>query len=67
MIDMRKILHVTRFAAVLAAAILWIGIYPAPILKRMESSAGNFVQQVQTGAASSNASRAPRLGMRRAR
>jgi NADH-quinone oxidoreductase subunit M len=47
---------------VLAAAILWIGIYPAPILKRMERSAGNFVEQVQTGAANANA---PRLGMLR--
>lgn len=46
---------------VLTAAILWIGIYPAPILKRMERSAGNFVEQVQTDAA---AARSPRLGMR---
>ena len=46
---------------VLTAAILWIGIYPAPILKRMERSSGNFVEQVQNGAASANA---PRLGMR---
>jgi NADH-quinone oxidoreductase subunit M len=36
---------------VLVAAILWIGIYPAPILKRMERSADNFVQVVQNGAA----------------
>ena len=33
---------------VLAAAILWIGIYPAPVLKRMERSAQNFVQVVTT-------------------
>jgi NADH-quinone oxidoreductase subunit M len=46
---------------VLTAAILWIGIYPAPILKRMERSSNNFVEQVQNGAASANA---PRLGMR---
>ena len=32
---------------VLAAAILWIGIYPAPVLRRMEASAGNFVRVVQ--------------------
>ena len=46
---------------VLTAAILWIGIYPAPILKRMERSSRNFVEQVQSGAANANA---PRLGMR---
>ena len=33
---------------VLAAAILWIGIYPAPVLQRMERSAQNFVQVVTT-------------------
>ncbi|HEV2179782.1 MAG TPA: NADH-quinone oxidoreductase subunit M, partial [Gemmatimonadaceae bacterium] len=31
---------------VLVAAILWIGIYPAPVLQRMERSAQNFVQVV---------------------
>ncbi|MDQ6828221.1 MAG: NADH-quinone oxidoreductase subunit M [Gemmatimonadota bacterium] len=36
--------------AVLAAMILWIGIYPAPILRRMETSAGCFVQSVNGGA-----------------
>jgi NADH-quinone oxidoreductase subunit M len=36
---------------VLTAAIVWIGIYPAPVLRRMERSAGAFVQQVQDGAA----------------
>ncbi|HEX6814115.1 MAG TPA: NADH-quinone oxidoreductase subunit M [Gemmatimonadaceae bacterium] len=33
---------------VLTAAILWIGIYPAPMLRRMERSAQNFVQVVTT-------------------
>ncbi|HEX6808014.1 MAG TPA: NADH-quinone oxidoreductase subunit M [Gemmatimonadaceae bacterium] len=33
---------------VLTAAILWIGIYPAPVLQRMERSAQNFVQVVTT-------------------
>ncbi len=33
---------------VLTAAILWIGIYPAPVLQRMERSAQNFVQIVTT-------------------
>ncbi|HEX5436862.1 MAG TPA: NADH-quinone oxidoreductase subunit M [Gemmatimonadaceae bacterium] len=35
---------------VLTAAILWIGIYPAPILRRMESSSRYFVQTVEQGA-----------------
>ena len=34
---------------VLVAAILWIGIYPAPILRRMELSAQRFVQVVEKG------------------
>src|SRR6185437_13284829 len=33
----------------LTAVILWIGIYPAPILHRMESSAQNFVTTVEQG------------------
>ena len=41
---------------VLAAAILWIGIYPAPLLTRMERSADNFIHVVQTGAATRTAS-----------
>ncbi len=36
--------------AVLALAILWIGVFPAPILRRMESSAAAFVQTVESGA-----------------
>jgi NADH-quinone oxidoreductase subunit M len=43
----------------LTAAILWLGIYPAPVLHRMERSADNFVQTVQNGTA-----RTPRFGMR---
>ncbi len=35
--------------AVLAAAIIWIGVYPAPILQRMEGSAQRFVEQVEAG------------------
>jgi NADH:ubiquinone oxidoreductase subunit 4 (subunit M) len=35
----------------LAAAIVWIGIYPAPVLRRTEASAAKFVQTVQSGAA----------------
>jgi NADH-quinone oxidoreductase subunit M len=41
---------------VLTAAILWIGIYPAPVLARMERSADNFIRVVQTGAATRTAS-----------
>ncbi|MDQ3698301.1 MAG: NADH-quinone oxidoreductase subunit M [Gemmatimonadota bacterium] len=35
----------------LAALILWIGIYPAPILRRTEVSANRFVEVVERGAA----------------
>ncbi|MEP6692397.1 MAG: NADH-quinone oxidoreductase subunit M [Gemmatimonadaceae bacterium] len=35
--------------AVLVALILWIGVYPAPILRRMEVSAGCFIQVVNGG------------------
>jgi NADH-quinone oxidoreductase subunit M len=45
--------------AVLVAMIVWIGIYPAPILKRMEPSARKFVTDVRDGVGP----RAPRLGM----
>ena len=37
---------------VLVAAIFWIGIYPQPILKRMEPSAALFVRSTQAGQAS---------------
>jgi len=36
---------------VLTVAIIWIGIYPAPVLRRMERSAANFVQIVTTNQA----------------
>jgi NADH:ubiquinone oxidoreductase subunit 4 (subunit M) len=35
--------------AVLVAAIFWIGIYPQPILRRMESSSSRFVSTVENG------------------
>jgi NADH-quinone oxidoreductase subunit M len=41
--------------SVLAAAILWIGIYPAPILRRTEASAQRFVEVVERGAAAAPA------------
>jgi NADH-quinone oxidoreductase subunit M len=40
---------------VLVAVILWIGIYPAPILRRMETSANHFVNVVQNGSAARTA------------
>jgi NADH-quinone oxidoreductase subunit M len=38
--------------AVLVAGIFWIGIYPQPILRRMEPSSARFVQLVESGQAS---------------
>jgi NADH-quinone oxidoreductase subunit M len=37
-------------AAPLIAAIIWIGVYPAPILRRMEPAAAKLVAQVNDGA-----------------
>ena len=34
----------------LVVAILWIGLYPAPVLRRMEASAQQFVELVERGA-----------------
>jgi NADH-quinone oxidoreductase subunit M len=36
----------------LAAIVIWIGVYPGPILRRMEPSLNRLVQQVESGAAS---------------
>jgi NADH-quinone oxidoreductase subunit M len=38
------------------AAILWLGIYPKPVLARMEAATTNFVQTVEAGAARQAAS-----------
>ncbi len=35
--------------AVLVVMILWLGIYPAPVLRRMEPSAARFVEQIEAG------------------
>jgi len=35
--------------------ILWMGVYPQPVLSRMEASVGHFVQQVETRAAAQQA------------
>ena len=32
------------------AAIIWLGVYPKPVLDRMQPAAERFVQQVQSGA-----------------
>ena len=37
--------------APLVALILWLGVYPAPVLSRMEPSAQRFIERVETGAA----------------
>jgi len=37
--------------APLMAGIIWLGVYPAPVLRRMEVSAETFVRTVQTRAA----------------
>jgi NADH-quinone oxidoreductase subunit M len=36
--------------APLVACIIWIGVYPAPILRRMEPAAQQFIQSVRSGA-----------------
>jgi NADH-quinone oxidoreductase subunit M len=37
-------------AAPIVAAIIWLGVYPAPVLRRMEPAATKFVAQVRVGA-----------------
>jgi NADH-quinone oxidoreductase subunit M len=34
----------------LLAGIIWLGVYPQPVLNRMEASAERFVRQVEIGA-----------------
>ncbi|HKO16901.1 MAG TPA: NADH-quinone oxidoreductase subunit M [Gemmatimonadaceae bacterium] len=41
----------------LVAAIIWLGVYPAPVLRRMETSAERFVSVVQARTAATMASR----------
>ncbi|MFL5618449.1 MAG: NuoM family protein, partial [Gemmatimonadaceae bacterium] len=43
--------------APLVAGIIWLGVYPAPILRRMEGSAEKFVRQVETRSAVRTAAR----------
>jgi NADH-quinone oxidoreductase subunit M len=40
----------------LLAGILWLGVYPQPVLDRMEASAARFVRQVEVGAERQQAS-----------
>jgi NADH-quinone oxidoreductase subunit M len=46
--------------APLVAAIVWLGVYPKPVLDRMEPAAEHFVQTVQDGAARARAQWEPR-------
>ena len=44
----------------LIAAIIWLGVYPAPVLRRMEGSAQLLVNRVQAGESVAVAGRAVR-------
>ncbi|MEP6550714.1 MAG: Fe-S-binding domain-containing protein, partial [Gemmatimonadales bacterium] len=46
--------------APLIAAIIWLGIYPAPVLRRMETSAQQLVNRVESGASVSRVTEAGR-------
>jgi NADH:ubiquinone oxidoreductase subunit 4 (subunit M) len=37
--------------APLLAAIVWLGVYPAPVLRRMEPASEHFVQMIEQRAA----------------
>jgi NADH-quinone oxidoreductase subunit M len=41
----------------LVAAVIWLGVYPQPVLRRMEVAATKFVQHVETRAARAVADR----------
>src|SRR5918999_173059 len=43
----------------LVAGIIWLGLYPAPVLRRMEPASQRFVEVVQPGALASEAGGAP--------
>jgi NADH-quinone oxidoreductase subunit M len=44
----------------LSALIIWIGVYPAPLLRRMEPSLNRLVQQVESGVTTRTATAAER-------
>jgi NADH-quinone oxidoreductase subunit M len=46
--------------APLIAAIIWMGVYPKPVLDRMEKSATHFVQTVESRSGRSVAARIDR-------
>ncbi|HEX6576395.1 MAG TPA: NADH-quinone oxidoreductase subunit M [Gemmatimonadaceae bacterium] len=54
------------FMAPLVAAIIWLGVYPAPVLRRMEAASQALVTRVQNGAGRS-ASLAPSAGRSKSR
>jgi NADH-quinone oxidoreductase subunit M len=50
--------------APLLAGIIWLGVYPAPVLRRMQPAAEQFVRIVETRAAMTTASVDQRGGRR---
>lgn len=46
----------------LVFVIFWLGVYPKPVLRRMEASAARFVQQVESRAASQQANASAMVG-----
>jgi NADH-quinone oxidoreductase subunit M len=56
-LDKRENVHIPdlnareiAIAVPIVIAILWLGLYPAPVLRRMEPAAAKVVEQVQRGA-----------------
>jgi NADH-quinone oxidoreductase subunit M len=43
----------------LVVGIVWLGLFPGPVLRRMEPASQRFVELVQPGALASEAGRAP--------
>ena len=51
--------------APLVAVIIWLGVYPAPVLRRMETAAQSFVTRVERGSQTALVSNAPAPGAQR--
>ena len=51
--------------APLVAVIIWLGVYPAPVLKRMETAAQAFVTRVEQGSQATVATTVPAAGAQR--
>ena len=49
-LNLIDVAELVRVKFVLMGVIIWLGIYPAPVLRRMEPSAHKFVTSVQQGA-----------------